>query len=159
MKHTTIVGLAVATTVLAAIVFGAAQKTMPGNFQITVKQSGGTGLLAKECANRSYINSTADYIIDGIVENVESKRGNNNAIFTYTNLSIKNYTKGVPFKIVPANLQIMTPGGCVGEICQEAEDQPIFHKGKAARIYFKSYSGEFSMVCGIGGVEEIIPSP
>lgn len=122
--------------------------------QIIVKQSGGTGMLTAECEDRNYINNAADYIIEGTIQNVESKwNEEKTSIFTYTDLVIEKYVKGTPF---PENkLQIVTPGGTVGEISQDVEDQPIFHEGKKVRIYFQEMNGEFSIVCAQFGVEEI----
>lgn len=121
---------------------------------IIVKQIGGTELLTTECANKSYITETADYIIEGIVEKVESKwNEENTSIFTYTYLQIEKYVKGTPF--AENNLQIVIPGGTVGEISQWVEDQPIFHEGERVRIYFKEVDGEFIIVCAQFGVEEI----
>ena len=122
--------------------------------QLIVKQSGGAGLLIAECADKSYITETADYIIEGIVEKVESKwNEERTSIFTYTDLKIVKYVKGAPF--TEDKLQIVTPGGIVGEIGLAVEDQPIFHEGKKVRIYFQETSGEFSIVCAQFGVEEI----
>jgi len=122
--------------------------------QIIVKQSGGAGLLIPECGDKSYITETADYIVEGVVEKVESKSNQEKtSIFTYTDLQIKKYVKGSPF---PENsLLIVTPGGTVGEITLWVEDQPIFHQDKEIRIYFQATNGEFSIVCAQFGVEEI----
>lgn len=143
-------------SVLAGVFYYSSAKNSPGNFSIIVKQTGGAGLMIGECADKNYINGTADYVIEGVVENVESRWNEDRTlIFTYTNLSINKYLKGIPFKIASTNLQIITPGGTVDGITQAVEDQPIFHKGKAVRIYFKNYSGEFSIVCGSLGVEDL----
>ena len=124
----------------------------PGG-QVIVKQSGGAGMLIRECSDKSYITQTADYIVEGMVEKVESRwNEERTGIFTYTDLIIENYVKGTPF--AENTLQIVTPGGTVGEITQAVEDQPIFHEGKKVRIYFQEVSGEFSIVCGQLGVEE-----
>jgi hypothetical protein len=110
-------------------------------------------MLISECSDRFYITETADYIINGTVEKVESRwNEGRTGIFTYTDLRIENYVKGTPF--AQNMLQIVTPGGTVGEITQWVEDQPIFHEGKKVRIYFQEVSGEFSIVCGPFGVEE-----
>jgi len=120
---------------------------------IIVKQSGGAGMLIKECTDKSYITQTADYIVDGTVEKVESRwNEGRTGIFTYTDLRIENYVKGTPF--AENELQIVTPGGTVGTITQAVEDQPIFHEGKKVRIYFQGVNGQFSIVCGPFGVEE-----
>ena len=125
----------------------------PPGGQVIVKQSGGAGMLIAECADKSYITQTADYIIEGTVEKVESKwNQERTGIFTYTELAIEKYVKGAPF--AENKLQIVTPGGTVGEISQWVEDQPIFHEGKAVRIYFEEVSGEFLIICGQFGVEE-----
>jgi len=126
--------------------------------QIIVKQSGGAWLLIEECADKSYITDTADYLIEGTVEKVESKWNEEmTVIFTYTDLRIENYVKGAPFTV--DKLKIVTPGGTVEEISQWVEDQPIFHGGKRVRIYFQETDGEFSIVCAQMGVEEITPEP
>ena len=126
--------------------------------KITVKQSGGAGILIAECRDRNYISHTADYIIEGTVEKVESRwNEGKTSIFTYTDLSIQKYIKGTPFD--ENKLQIVTPGGTVGEISQWVEDQPIFHQGKIVRIYFQEINGEFSIVCAQFGVEELGFSP
>lgn len=122
--------------------------------QIIVKQSGGAGALIAECGDRNYITDTADYIVEGTVEKVESKWNEEmTSIFTYSDLSVAKYVKGAPF--AENRIQIVTPGGTVGEVSQWVEDQPIFHEGKKVRIYFQKLDGEFSIVCGQFGVEEM----
>ena len=121
--------------------------------QIVVKQSGGVGILVKECADEAYRNEKADYIIEGTVEKVESRwNQERSGIFTYTELTIEKYVKGAPF--ADNRLQIATPGGTVGESSQWVEDQPIFHEGKRIRIYFEEVNGEFLVVCAQFGVVE-----
>jgi len=126
---------------------------------VVVKQSGGAGLLIAECQDKQYIITTADYIVEGMVERVESNwNEDKSAILTHTNLSIEKYVKGAPF--AENELQIVTPGGKVGDITQVVEDQPIFHEGKMVRIYFQEVDGEFHIVCAQFGVEEPgLPSP
>lgn len=120
---------------------------------IVVKQTGGAGVLIAECKDRQYIISTADYIVEGTVRRVESKwNEDKSSILTYTDLSIENYVKGAPF--AQDRLQIITPGGTVGDVTQVVEDQPIFHEGKMVRIYFQEIDGEFHIVCAQFGVEE-----
>jgi len=124
--------------------------------QIVVKQSGGAAMLIAECADELYRAEKADYIIEGTVEKVESRwNQERTGIFTYTDLRIEKYIKGAPF--AENKLQIVTPGGTVGEISQWVEDQPIFHEGKKVRIYFEEVNGEFSVVCAQFGVVEQSP--
>ena len=126
--------------------------TPPGG-QIVVKQSGGAAMLIAECADEAYRTEKADYIIEGTVEKVESRwNQERTGIFTYTDLRIEKYIKGAPF--AENKLQIVTPGGTVGEISQWVEDQPIFHEGKRMRIFFEEVNGEFFIVCSQFGVEE-----
>jgi hypothetical protein len=126
--------------------------TPPGG-QIVVKQSGGAAMLIAECADEAYRTEKADYIIEGTVEKVESRwNQERTGIFTYTDLRIEKYIKGAPF--AENKLQIVTPGGTVGEISQWVEDQPIFHEGKRVRIFFEEVNGEFFIVCSQFGVEE-----
>jgi hypothetical protein len=130
--------------------------TPPSDGQIIVKQSGGAGILVKECADEAYMAEKADYIIEGTVEKVESRwNQERTGIFTYTELTIEKYVKGAPF--AEDKIQIVTPGGTVGEISQWVEDQPIFHEGKKVRIYFEEVNGEFSVVCAQFGVVEQSP--
>jgi hypothetical protein len=125
----------------------------PSESQVIVRQSGGAAMLIAECADNSYINQTADYIIEGTVEKVESRwNQEKTGIFTYTEMTIEKYVKGAPF--AENKIQIVTPGGAVGEISQWVEDQPIFHEGKKVRIYFEEVNKEFLIVCGQFGVEE-----
>ena len=120
---------------------------------VVVIQSGGAGLLIAECQDKQYIISTADYIIEGMVERVESNwNEDKSGIFTTTNLSIDKYMKGSPF--TENELQIVTPGGTVDDITQLVEDQPIFHQGNRVRVYFHEIDGEYHIVCAQFGVEE-----
>jgi len=110
-------------------------------------------MLVKECTDESYKTEKADYIIEGTVEKVESQWNQERTnIFTYTDLRIERYVKGAPF--AENKIQIVTPGGTVGDISQWMEDQPIFHEGKEVRIYFEEINGEFFIVCAQCGVEE-----
>jgi len=132
---------------------GAPVSQTPSTGVVVVKQSGGTGLLTGECQDKQYIISKADHIVEGIVERVESKwNEDRSAIFTHTDLLIERHVKGSPF--AENSLQIVTPGGTVGNITQAVEDQPIFHVGKRVRIYFQEIDGEFRIVCACLGVEE-----
>ena len=145
--------------ILAGCAREAPMSQPPPTGPVVVKQSGGAGLLIAECQDKQYIISTADYIVEGMVEGVESNwNEDKSAIFTRTNLLIEKYVKGVPF--AENELQIVTPGGTVGDITQLVEDQPIFHEGKRVRIYFQEVDGEFHIVCAQFGVEELgLPSP
>lgn len=120
-----------------------------------VKQSGGSSALAIECGDRSYIRNKADYIIEGTVKYVDTGwNEKKTSILTYTDLEIEQYVKGTSFD--DGELVIVTPGGCVKDVCQTVEDQPIFYENKEVRIYFKETNGEFSIVCAQRGVEEIL---
>ena len=133
---------------------GECSKELAAWQNITVKQSGGSAMLIAECMNRSYITDTSDYIIEGTVKSVESKwNEDKTSIFTYTNFLVENYAKGAPF--VNDEIQIITPGGTVGNVSQAVEDQPILHEGKKVRIYLKKTNSEFVIVCAQFGVEEI----
>lgn len=44
----------------------------------------------------------------------------------------------------------------VGESGLLLEDQPIFHEGERVRVYIQEIKGEFSIVCDMMRVEEII---
>ena len=122
--------------------------------EIIVSQSGGAGALIRECSDRDYVASGSDYIIEGRVENVETKWNQDKTqIFTYTDLSIEKYVKGEPFQ--QKKIKIVTSGGTVGEVSQWVEDQPIFHAGKHVRIYFGKADGGFTIVCAQFGVEDL----
>ena len=149
--------------VIVVLAIAAIGLFMPGNLintsgipadegLIKVKQSGGSAAMIQECGDRSYISGTADYVVEGVVEKAES-RDTGTGIFTYSDVRIDRYIKGNP---LPDNrIQIVTPGGTVGGIAQYVEDQPIFHEGTNVRLYFTGANGEFFVVCGPFGVEEI----
>ncbi|MBU1036886.1 hypothetical protein KKF32_02525 [Patescibacteria group bacterium] len=122
--------------------------------EVIIVQQDRSGLLAAECADKSYITERADYIIEGFVEKVTNEtaypfmwREGQNYNFIYTDLLIERYIKGIPFGT--NRLQIVTPDG--------VEDQPIFHQGKRVRIYFQGTNGEYTIVCGSFGIQELIP--
>ncbi len=119
---------------------------------VTITQSGGSALLIKECSDINYVGNISDYIIIGTVEKVESRQSEGK-IFTYSDMLIDKYEKGSPFS--GNRLQIIIPGGTVGNITQEVEDQPILHQGKNVKIYIRQEGGDFSITCGIMGVEEL----
>ncbi len=118
-------------------------------------------IVTNECGDRNYVSSTADYIVEGTIEKVESKlvEGesgfNGQSVFTYNNLKIEKYIKGNPLK--ENRVQIVTWGGTAGGISQWAEDQPTFIKGTMVRVYLRETDGNFSLVCAEYGVEEILP--
>lgn len=122
--------------------------------KITVQQSGGAAKLIAECGDRAYVTESADYIVEGTVEKVESQWNEfRTSIYTYTDFRISHYVKGTPF--AQNMIQIVTPGGTVGDIAQAVEDQPIFHEGKKVRIYLEEINGRYVIVCGPMGVEEM----
>lgn len=131
---------------------------------VIVKQTGAAALLPEECADKEYLTKTADFIVEGTIQKVESKWNDDKTeILTYSDLAIKNYLKGD--HIEDDRIQIVTSGGCVGEVCQWVEDQPTLQEGKNVRIYFHEITGviegkeesirEFFILCGAAGVEEI----
>lgn len=99
--------------------------------------------LIAECGDRNYLNNTADYIIEGTVENVEIHKSS-----TYIDLKMTDYVKGIPF--TDDTVQIRIPGGSGLWV----EGQPIFYEDKEVRIYFR-YDSELLILCGVMGVEEI----
>jgi|SRR3989338_3028519 len=142
--------------VVGLLVLGTPSPATEG--KIVISYSGGNAMLAQECMDNSFITETADYIIEGSVEKVGSGLWEGGRIFTYTDLVIEKYVKGIPLE--EDRLLIKTSGGCVGLICERVEDQPIFHEGKTVRIYFEKSTiidapAPFSIVCASGGIEEI----
>jgi hypothetical protein len=119
---------------------------------VIIRQSGSAGAVIAECQDRDYISSMSDYIVEGTVTGVESRwNEENTGIFTYSDFIVTAYIKGAPF---PTNtVQIVTPGGTVGDITQAVEDQPIFHEGRRVRLYLEKVNDEFTIVCGRLGVE------
>lgn len=116
--------------------------------------SNAAAALSQECGDRDFIINTSSHIVEGTVEKVESKWSEGNtSIYTYTNISIEKYVKGVP--ISGNNVQIRTYGGVIGDVVQWGEDEPVFREGKKVRVYLQEINGEFSVVCAEFGVEEI----
>jgi len=122
--------------------------------KIIVKQSNGAGLLISECQDKNYIGVSSDYIIEGTVKKVETKWGQGQtSIFTHTDILIEKYIKGTHFS--ENTILLIIPGGKVGDIVQLTEDQSIPKEDQKLRIYFKKTNGEFQIVCGNLGIEEI----
>lgn len=113
---------------------------------------GSQNMLIAECENPSYIEDTSDYIIEGTIEKVESKWNiEKNMINTYSEFRIENYIKGSPLE--ENVIQIITDTGCVGEICQSSEHDPIMSEGKV-RLYIMKYNNEY-IIHGCGGVKSL----
>ncbi len=131
-----------------------APPSVPGVNPVIIRQSGGAGAILAECQDKDYLIRTADYIVEGTVTGVESRwNEEKTGIFTYSGFTVNSYIKGTP---LPANnFQIVTPGGTVGDITQVVEDQPIFHEGRRSRLYLEKVNGEFSIICGRFGVEDL----
>jgi len=121
----------------------------PYSSGIIVKNSGGSGMLISECSNNSYLRDNADVVVVVNVERVEVKQEEN--IYTYSTTRVENIEKGNPGSDL---IVVKTSGGCIGTNCMAVEDQPILHENKLVRIYLKQIDNEFSIVCGIMGVEE-----
>jgi len=122
-----------------------------GNLETIVKNSGGSAMLVAECANKSYIHDNADVILMGNVEKIETEQ-EEGQIYTYSSIFIEKFEKG---NLDSNILTIITPGGCVELTCVVVEDQPILHENKLVKIYLKQIEDEFSIFCGIAGVENI----
>jgi len=119
-----------------------------------VRQSGDMGCLIEECGNLSYLNDTADYIIEATVTHVETSWDElDTGIFTYTTLEIDHYVKGTPYD--DASVQITTQGGTIGDLTEWVEDQPIFYEGKHVRLYLVETPDGYSILCRSFGVQEI----
>ncbi|OGO19858.1 MAG: hypothetical protein A2144_04615 [Chloroflexi bacterium RBG_16_50_9] len=162
MKLQRLIFIPVIASLLVMAGCSAAPPTVPVENPVIIRQSGGAGANLAECQDRDYLSSMADYIVEGTVTGVESRwNEENTGIYTYSDFTVTAYIKGTPF---PTNtIQIVTPGGTVGDITQGVEDQPIFHEGRRVRLYMEKVNDEFTIVCGRFGVEgleiQAIPAP
>lgn len=152
--------------VLVLVVFGASlflyfSKPANEGGKIKVSLPAGSSMLLAECSDATYRANKADWIIEGTVVKVESKKiskwiegkGTEEGIFTYSDIKIEKYIKGTPF--AEDTLQIETPGGIADGISQWVEDMPIFENGTKVRIYLSKTPEGFSIVCGVAGVESV----
>jgi hypothetical protein len=150
--YSTLIILAV--IIVIGIVFFINFTTIPsseGKFVIR-HSSGGQNMLIAECADPSYVENTSTFIIEGTVEKVESKWNlEENFIHTYSDFRIENYIKGTPLE--EDVIQIITDTGCVGEICQSSEHDPIMTEGRK-RLYIVEYDGKYR-IHGCGGVKTL----
>lgn len=124
---------------------------------IIIKQSGGSSMLIAECGDPEYIYAQADYIVEGVVDKTKTKWNKDKTrIFTYIDFSVHKYVKGDP---LGDNIRIELAGGCIDDVCEAVEDQPILHEGERLRLYFHEVNGEFWIVCRIFGVEQLVITP
>lgn len=154
MKVTKSIPVVMASMAIVAIfvyiLFYPGKTSPPYGAEVIVKNSGGSPSLIAECANKSYLLDNSDVVVIGNVSKVESKQ--EDQIYTYSWISIENYEKG---NLNSNFLVIKTTGGCMGTNCVMVEDQPILHQNKSVKVYLKQIGNEFSIVCGMIGVEEI----
>ena len=136
--------------IFAYVSFNSGKTSPPSSSSIIVKNSGGSAMLSAECGDKSYLNDEADVIVIVNVERIETRQ--EDQIYTYSITNVESIEKG---NLGSDLLTIKTPGGCIGTTCTAVEDGPIFHENKSVRIYLKQTGNEFSIICGIMGVEEL----
>ncbi|MBU3969059.1 hypothetical protein KJ991_02490 [Patescibacteria group bacterium] len=126
--------------------------------KITVLGGSGAGMLIAECADKNYITNSAHYIIEGKVENTESRWIDDSTlgrhIFTFTTIAAKKYVKGDP---IGDTVELKTIGGRVGDKWEIATDVGSPEKGKDVILYLQKVGSEFELVCGYFGI--VYPSP
>lgn len=147
---TVIILIAIVGVVYVLSISGETLPPYSPSLRIIVKNSGGSAMLAAECADKSYLYDIADIVVIGTVSKVETEQ--EDQIYTYSSILVENFEKG---NLDSGKLMIKTLGGCIGTTCMYVEDQPIFHEDELVKIYLKQDGNEFSIVCGIAGVEEI----
>ena len=120
-----------------------------------------TDEITPQCKNRTYINDTADYIIEGTVERikVEHPGGRKTPItyITYNNIKIEKYIKG---DIKKSEIQIVVDWTLLGAIHTQLGAipdylYPSFHEGEKVRIYFEKRNDKFFITCNVFGIEKI----
>jgi hypothetical protein len=153
MKNRSLVLILILIAIIAifayAVYISGSKSQINSTQEIIIKNSGGSALLIAECTNKSYLYENSDIIANGRVEGIETKQ-EGGQIYTYSIFHVDFFEKGV---LSSNNLAIKTSGGCVGETCTVVEDQPIMHENESVRIYLKETDNEFSIFCGIAGIE------
>jgi hypothetical protein len=115
-----------------------------------------SNMLIKECSDPEYITVQSDYIVEGVVENIETSwNGDNTQIYTTVTFTINNNIKGD----LSDSTQFELPGGCVDEICEYIEDQSIFNLGEELRLNLYDFNGKLSIVCGPFGIKQLPKIP
>lgn len=124
--------------------------------KLIITNYGGQAMLTEECKDIGYMEKTSDYIVRGEVISSETKwvwrdgvEGEN--LYTYSDFKITNYLKGEPLE--QEIIQIVTMGGCVGEICQNVEDTAMLNPGEKI-LYLIEENGQFS-IHGCGGIANV----
>lgn len=110
---------------------------------LTIKNLEGTTDLGPECSDKTYLEETADFIIDGTVVSIDTRRGGGED-YKLTQLDILAWGKGNQFPV--DGIQIVTSG---------VSDQPSFQEGQMVRLYIQKSGWDFTLLCGHMGVKEL----
>jgi hypothetical protein len=119
---------------------------------LTVKQLGGADAIVPECSDIAYLEENADYIIDGTVISVDSRKAGSD-VYTYSEMDILAWGKGSQFPV--DGILVVTAGGTAGGITQTVEDQPTLHQGSLVRLYIQKSGWDFTILCGHMGVKDL----
>lgn len=130
-------------------------------FILILSSSDGSASFSMECGDTNYLGNSADYILEGKVEKLESKLVedeygfNGRSVYTFNTLKIEKYIKGNPLS--ENTVQIVTFGGTAEGMNQSSANEPNFIEGTWVRVYLREKNGSFSLVCALMGVEELLP--
>lgn len=134
-------------------------KTTQPETAIVVKYSGGANALIKECSEKSFIEEKSDYIIEGQVKKKDVHWNDDKTrIITSIDFYVDKYLKGEPFENDLVPIEVL--GGCIGDVCENAEDQPsVFQEGETLRLYLEKNDYGFVFTCGLFGVSSVNDNP
>ena len=107
-------------------------------------------LLPSECGKLKFATEVSTVIVKGEITQVETGK-ESDVIYTYTSVKVDKYYKGSGAE----NIIIRQWGGCEGDMCSWAEDEPNFAVGQKGRFFLAKDSGYYVPVCGWGVISSL----
>ena len=113
-------------------------------------------MLASDCLDEAKRFAMADYVVDAVVENIESRCNEREDTFTVIELKIQNYIKGNPLE--NDRLRLLLGSVCCQGACKRNSEEPSINSikiGMKVKVYAVRIKDGFWLVCGSLGFIDI----
>ena len=97
---------------------------------------------------RKVVEADSDFIFEGYIELIRTKLVEENLgqVYTYSTVGVEHITKNTLDVLIVSPMTVVTPGGCVGDICEGFEEGPELHLGKYVQVYLNYSDGNFRVL-------------